>query len=747
MFRQIATAAVLIAMSGLFLVQTASAQSGAGRSLSQRLEQFRDDLLGDSIPDESSSEPGGPPPMTRRPIPAANPPLASPRRVPNTSSAGSDEQTPTLARRPSAAVDDEKPVRPTPTLARRPDPPVDTDEPDTQVARPAKKPAVPKAKPEATTAKTQGAKPKPAGGSSRRTAQPGYKPEKSPAAPVEVEEETQQPEPMLAKRPEPVRRSETSESASPRLARRSESEEPSPPPRLARSTRPELTGPAHTEPKSTPKSIERPKSNHAHEADVLFSSESPLLSVEASGPTKVLIGKPATFVVKLRNAGEVPANNVVVTVNLPPFAEVAEAAPTAGTTRTPPGTERVEPFEWRITKFEPHSRETLTLKIIPRKSNPIDLAVQWTCSPEVSQTLVEVQEPKLVMGLSGPSEVHYGQTKVYKLSISNPGNGDAENVMVSLLPIGRGAEGSASHKIGVLKAGQNKSIEVELTARQAGALTIRAQAYADGGLRAEASEPVLVRRASLKLDADGPKVKYAGTGGTYHVHVTNPGDATAENVQVSAILPPQAKYVSSNGAGHAEADRGKIVWSAGNIQPGGERMFEILCVLQNPGENRIQVLASGEVELSASAAVNTRVEALADLKLEIRDPQGPILLGEDAVFEVIVRNRGTKSAENIDLVVFFSEGLEAVSVQGGPHEIGKGQVTFKSIPTLAAGSETVLRVHAKADRPANHVFRAELVCESLQTKLAAEETTRFYGDEVDSSERHNEYDLQPVPKE
>ena len=37
---------------------------------------------------------------------------------------------------------------------------------------------------------------------------------------------------------------------------------------------------------------------------------------------------------QLRNAGDVPANNVVVTVNIPPFAEVVEAQPTAGTTRS-----------------------------------------------------------------------------------------------------------------------------------------------------------------------------------------------------------------------------------------------------------------------------------------------------------------------------------------------------------------------------------------------------------------------------
>jgi hypothetical protein len=123
------------------------------------------------------------------------------------------------------------------------------------------------------------------------------------------------------------------------------------------------------------------------------------------------------------------------------------------------------------------------------------------------------------------------------------------------------------------------------------------------------------------------------------------------------------------------------------------------------------------------------VEAIADLKLEVRDPQGPIGVSEDAVYEVFIRNRGTKAAEGIELTVFFSDGLEATSVEGGAHDIGPGQVAFKAIGALAAGEVAAYRVHAKADRGGNHVFRAEVACPSLSTKLATEETTHFYGDD------------------
>ncbi len=487
--------------------------------------------------------------------------------------------------------------------------------------------------------------------------------------------------------------------------------------------------PTEGEPQAGVEHLGEPSGSRAAATDVLFTAESPVVSVEAVGPRKVLIGREAQFVVKIRNAGAA-ANNLIVTINVPNFAEITGLDASVGAVDPPGPGEHRQPLSWKINRLEAKVSETLVLKLVPRKNTPLDLGVQWTFTPDGSQTLVEVQEPKLTMTISGPAEVLYGQSKIYKLTVSNPGNGDSENVMVGLLPIGRASESSATHRLGTLRAGESRSIDIELTARQSGPITIKAQAFADGGLRTEAAEQVLVRRASLRVEVEAPKVKYAGTVGTYNIRVVNSGNATAENVQVSAMLPPEAKYMSSTGGGRLEPRQGKIDWLVGTLQPGGQRTFEAQCELNAPGENRMQFVAVADGDLSTSTAAATRVEALADLKLEVRDPQGPVAVGEDAIYEVHVRNRGTKAAEQVELAVFFSEGLEAASADGGAHEIGAGQVLFKPIMSIGPGESAVLRVRARADRPGNHRFRAEVVCQTLGTKLAAEEATQFYGDDT-----------------
>ena len=63
------------------------------------------------------------------------------------------------------------------------------------------------------------------------------------------------------------------------------------------------------------------------------------------------------------------------------------------------------------------------------------MAVRWSFAPPDATTHVQVQEPKLQMALAGPQDVLYGETKVYTITLSNPGTGDAENVVLNLLPL------------------------------------------------------------------------------------------------------------------------------------------------------------------------------------------------------------------------------------------------------------------------------------------------------------------------
>ncbi len=103
-------------------------------------------------------------------------------------------------------------------------------------------------------------------------------------------------------------------------------------------------------------------------------------------------------------------------------------------------------------------------------------------------------------------------------------------------------------------------------------------------------------------------------------------------------------------------------------------------------------------------------------------------VGGEAVYELHIRNRGTKAAENVEVLSYFSHGVEPFFATGQSNHISPGQVVFDAVPAIAPATELVLTVKAKADLAGNHVFRAEVHCKSAGTRLVREETTRYYRD-------------------
>ncbi len=462
--------------------------------------------------------------------------------------------------------------------------------------------------------------------------------------------------------------------------------------------------------------------------------QSPLVSVETTGPRTIVIGKEATYLVTIKNTGDAGAQDLAVSVKIPEWTDVAGVQASTGATRT--AAEPNEPFQWKIPRLEAHSKETLSLRLLPRKGRGFDLAVQWTFTPIASQTMVEVQEPKLNMTIAGPDEVIFGQSKLYRLTISNPGTGDAENVVVQLDPIGNSAAPASKHPIGTIHSGDSKVVELELTARQTGTIAIHAAATAEPGLKAEAGEDVLVRRAAVALGVEGPKSRYAGTLAAYAIHVSNPGNATAENIRITATLPQGAKFVSASAGGQWKADQNKVAWSLPSLRAAGETALELKCTLGTPGPNRLQVNSAALGDVSDVANTTTNVEALADLKLEVSEPAGPIAVGDEVSYELHIRNRGSKAADAVGVVIYFSEGLEPVAAEGNPSDISNGVVAFRPLGSVAAGGEAVLKVKAHADRSGKQVFRAEVECGALGTKLVnAQEMVVYGGDDVPGLER------------
>ena len=461
--------------------------------------------------------------------------------------------------------------------------------------------------------------------------------------------------------------------------------------------------------------------------DQLFSTRGAVLNVGTAGPRTVVIGKDAVYTIRVQNMGNSDAKDVVVVASMPGWTDVIATETSAGRAQS----EAVEGGEgriaWSIDRVAANQYEVLQLTLVARENRPFQLGVGWTFKPVSAQAQIVVQEPKLEMSLSGPTDILFGETKMFTVDVDNPGTGSAENVVVHLLPVAADGGLAGTKQLGTLEAGERRQMKIELIAEQAGRLQIRAQAFADGGLRTEANAEVMVRRGQIELELRAPEIKYAGTAATYELQVVNTGDAIAEDVTLEAQLPLGSDYVARYGEGELDESGRQVTWSIGALRPGAVKDLEFQCVLGSAGANQLEITARANSGLIARDTAVTLVEALADLKLTVNDPQGPVPVGEESEYEIRVTNRGTKAAEDVRVFAFFSEGIEPIGIEGGRAKVEAGQVIFQPINRLEAGQELQLQIRARADVEGNHIFRVEVECADPGTELAAQETTRFYG--------------------
>lgn len=446
------------------------------------------------------------------------------------------------------------------------------------------------------------------------------------------------------------------------------------------------------------------------------------VSVSTNGPKSISIGKNATYGVEVTNSGQATAQQLEVVFLVPAWIEVANANVTSGSKDMINEAEATRVL-WHVGQLEPGKTQQLMLDVIPRKAQAFELNVEWSVAPVTGSVQVQVTEPLLTMEIAGPDEVQFGQTAMYNVCVRNPGTGVAENVVVALCE----ALGGEQAPLGNLGPGEEQNIQVELIARDAGALELGAEVCGDSDLKDAVSKQIRVRRAQLEIAIQGPAKKYAGAVGNYIVTVQNTGDAPAEDVFAAIGIPTGALYLS--GIESAEEIEGGMRWSIGGLPPGAQRSFTIACQLNAAGPIQMETGVRGAGELADAASIQTLVETEADLVLSVNDPQGPLPIGQDVVYQITVKNRGTKAAKGIDMVMHFSNGIEPITAEGRKHTIKPGEVSFESIDQIEPNEEVVVNVTAKATAAGTHEFRAQLTCAENDAREVAGGTTKFFGED------------------
>ena len=463
--------------------------------------------------------------------------------------------------------------------------------------------------------------------------------------------------------------------------------------------------------------------NPATGKPIQLAIQSPQLQLKAIGPDAITVGKPTKYEVQLSNLGNNDADSIVVRVVLPKTVTVARLEPSAGVAEKLPDDEGA--LAWTLEQVKRRQTVSLTMTLVPQVAEAFPINLDWAVRPQSLVANIIVQKPELEITIDGPEDVLFGASQIFAIRVQNPGTGPARDVRLTL------ATGdSAPHikEIGSIGAGKEEVVRVELIAREAGTLEVLANATSDD-LKAAARKEVLVRRANLLVNVAGPPVKYANTDGAYQVVISNTGNAVAEDVLTTIQLPVGCQLLAASDGGREKA--GSVEWALPKLEPNQRVTFNVRCLFEAAGDQRVSAAVESGV-LIANDTFATRVEAIADLKMVVHDPRGPRPVGEEVSYIIEITNRGSKSAFNVNVAGHFSKGIEVVRFEGHQAEVDNGTVEFTSIPRIDPGKTVKLTIYAKADQPGNLAFKATVVCDDPETKLSAEDTTRYFGSDIEN---------------
>jgi uncharacterized repeat protein (TIGR01451 family) len=295
----------------------------------------------------------------------------------------------------------------------------------------------------------------------------------------------------------------------------------------------------------------------------------------------------------------------------------------------------------------------------------------------------------------------------------------------------RGEKGQDSTtELGTLAAGETRMVKVMCQSVKGGPQKVMAMAACDGGLQASSESTTVVSEAKLELAMGGPKLRYLDRSATYKLVVTNPGDAAAPDVKISAVVPAGFKFTKPTDGAKYDYATHTVSWVVGSIAPGEKKEISYKCLATQVGEFKHTASVESGRGMKAHGEIMTKVEGIASLLMEMVDLDDPVEVGSETTYEIRVTNQGSREAANVEIRALVPREMSVKGGQGPTqHKVEGQEIIFAPLPKLAPRADAIFRVFVKANTAGDVRFRARLVSDSLTEPVIGEEGTKIYTDE------------------
>lgn len=451
--------------------------------------------------------------------------------------------------------------------------------------------------------------------------------------------------------------------------------------------------------------------------------QSPSIVIHKRAPGEVKVGKPASFVIQVQNVGSVEALDVRVQDAIPSGMRLVDASPTP--------LMQGDRLLWELGAMAAGDERTVTMQLVAEQEGELGSVARVTFEAAASVRTISTR-PELKIVQRVPTEkILIGQQLEIDLEVSNPGTGVATGVILQE-DVPEGLEHPKGRQLdnllGDLAPSEVRRQVLRLRAVKPGVIENRIRLVGDDGLTAEHVVSVEVVAPELSVELSGPSKRFLERQATYNLEIANVGTAPATNVEIVVQLDRGFNFVSTEYEGQYDSSRHAVIWSLEQLPEGSKGKVPLTLLPVEEGEQAIKVEARADLGVVANNDRTIAVDGFAELTFQVTNQGGPIEIGAETVYEVKVRNSGSKNDTNVQIQLQLPPGLELVSADGEAGTDGRGLVAFQPQAELAAGSELAYKLRVRGVTQGTHIVKAMITSDQSTVPVTKEESTRVYAD-------------------
>ena len=382
--------------------------------------------------------------------------------------------------------------------------------------------------------------------------------------------------------------------------------------------------------------------------------------------------------------------------------------------------------QWNLGHFKAGETKSVRIEGTASEIGMVSHCLTVDFSP-LACTTFEVINPQLALTKRGPEQALICDDIEYTYVVRNTGNATARNVrVVETLPAGvttREGQREISIPVGEIAAGQSREVRAKIRPSQGGELATKAVAQSDMGASEPATFTTMVQQPALEVQVKSPEWVYPGQPANLEIVVTNTGNGPA----VDTVIDFNARGMTGDFKSR----------NLGRIEPGGNKRLSVPLTFARAGDAAMpategaamnfNVMARAHCVESVTKSASLRMRTLPALLLETVDQNDPVLIGQNATYQIAVRNQGTGPARNVRLSATLPDGLEFVSSTGDSRIRADGKkLQFEPIASLAPGATLNWTVTAKAVKAGMTQFELQLMSDDLDEPAIESEPTRLF---------------------